>query len=232
VAKPYTSISNWPEEDRPREKLFRHGEHTLTDSELLAIIIRSGAKSLSALDLARKILHKFKTFRSLSHTDPSQWREFRGMGLGSVKIAQIKAAIEIGRRLEESEAKALRPKIESSADIAGILMPRMRDLKKEIFKVVFLDSRNRTIEIVEAGEGTVNRLNPLLREIYHKALQNFAPYLVCVHNHPSGDPQPSRQDREFTRELVRAGKILSVTALDHIIIGDNDYFSFADAGLI
>ena len=232
MAKRYTSINNWPEEDRPREKLCHYGEHTLTDSELLAIIIRSGSKGLSAVDLARKILHKFKTFRNLSHTDPCQWEEFRGLGLGRTKITQIKAAVEIGRRLREIEVKDSRPKLESSGDVAEILMPRLRDLKKEVFKIIFLDSQSRIIEISEAGEGTVNQITPLLREIFHKALQNFAPFLICVHNHPSGDPQPSEEDKKFTRQLVKTGEILLVRALDHIIIGNNSYFSFADGGLI
>lgn len=227
-----TPISGWPKEDRPWEKLLKHGEHTLTDSELLAIILRSGGKGLNAADLARKILDKFKTFRNLAHTDPLQWREFSGMGLGNAKIAQIKAAVEIGRRLNETQVKDSRPKVESSADIAQILMPRMRDLKKEIFKVIFLDSQSRIIEITESGEGTVNQVKPLLREIYHKALQHFAPFLICVHNHPAGDPRPSEEDKKFTRKLIAADEILLIKALDHIIIGNNNYFSFADEGLI
>lgn len=232
MTKRYTSINHWPKEDRPREKLLRCGEHTLSDSELLAIIIRCGAKGLSAVDLARKILHKFKTLRNLSHTDPCQWKEFQGLGLGNVKIAQIKAAIELGRRLKETEIKASRPRIESSADVVEILMPRLRDLKKEVFKVIFLDAQSRIIDIVEAAEGTVNRVTPLLREIFHQALQSFAPFLICVHNHPSGDPAPSAEDRKFTRRLVQAGQILSVEALDHIIIGNNEYFSFLDQGML
>lgn len=227
-----TPISGWPKEDRPREKLLKHGEHTLTDSELLAIILRSGGKGINAADLARKILDKFKTFRNLSHTDPFQWKEFSGLGLGSAKIAQIKAAVEIGRRFNEREIKDSRPKIESAADIAKILMPRMRDLKKEIFKVIFLNSQSRIIEIAESGEGTVNQVKPLLREIYHRALQYFAPFLICAHNHPAGDPRPSEQDKKFTRKLIAAGEILSIKTLDHIIIGNNNYFSFADEGLI
>ena len=227
-----TSINNWPRQDQPRERLLRHGEHTLNDSELLAIIIRCGSKSLSALDLARKILDKFKTFRNLSHTDPSQWEEFRGLGLGSVKISQIKAAVEIGRRLIETEIKISRPRIKSSVDIAKILTPRMRDLKKEVFKVIFLNSESQIINIVETGEGSVNQARPILREIYHQALQSFAPFLICCHNHPSGNSQPSPEDKKFTCQLVKAGEILSIKTLDHIIIGDNGYFSFSDAGLI
>jgi len=222
------AIKNWPKDERPREKLFKSGEHTLSNTELIAILLRSGVEGESAIDLARKILQKFKTFRNLSHTDLAQWKEFKG--LGQAKIAQIKAAIEIGRRFREDEAKENQPKIESSKDVVEILMPRMRDLKKEVFKIVLLNSQNRIIDIFDTGEGTVNKANPIIREIFHKALQNYANSLICVHNHPSGKTEPSREDKDFTKELYQAGSIMQVKVLDHVIIGDNEYYSFADRG--
>ena len=225
-----TSIRNWPKDDRPREKLLKNGEHTLSNSELLAILLRTGVKGQSAIDLARKILEKFRTFRNMSHTDLSQWKEFKGLGIA--KIAQIKAAIEIGRRFREDEIRETQPKIESSKDVVDILMPRMRDLKKEVFKIVLLNSQNRIIDIFDATEGTVNKANPIIREIFQKALQNYATSLICVHNHPSGKTEPSREDRDFTKELYQAGKIMQVNVLDHLIIGDNSYYSFADEGLL
>ncbi len=220
------SIKNWPKDERPREKLFKSGEHTLSNTELLAILLRSGVKGQSAVDLARKILSKFKTFRDMSHTDIRDWKEFKG--LGQAKIAQIKTAIEIGRRFREDEARENQPKIESSKDVVDILMPRMRDLKKEVFKIVLLNSQNRIIDIFDTGEGTVNKANPIIREIFQKALQNYATSLICVHNHPSGKTTPSTEDREFTEELFKAGNIMQVKVLDHVIIGDNEYYSFAD----
>lgn len=223
-------INNWPQQDRPREKLIKNGEHTLSNSELLAIILRTGTKGQSAIDLARMILKKFKTFRNMSHTDLSQWKDFSG--LGAAKISQIKAAIEIGRRLGEERIEEKQPQIKSPEDIIDILMPRMRDLKKEVFKVLFLSSKNRIISMTDVEEGTVNQANPIIREIFHLALQHFATFIICVHNHPSGDPQPSQEDKEFTQELARVGQILLIKCLDHIIIGDNDYFSFSDEGLI
>jgi len=223
-----TSINNWPKEDRPREKLLKNGEHTLSNSELLAILLRTGVKGQSAIDLARKVLRKFKTFRDMSHTDLSQWREFKGLGMA--KISQIKAAIEIGRRFSEDEIKENKPQIKSSREVVEILMPRMRDLKRELFRILLLNSQNRIIDIVEIGEGTVNQANPIIREIFQKALQNFATSMICAHNHPSGSPQPSREDRVFTQGLVKAGQILQIKVLDHIIIGDNKYYSFADKG--
>lgn len=223
-------IKTWPKDDRPREKLFREGEHKLSNTELLAILLRIGVKGQSAIDLARKILDKFKTFRNMSYVDLSQWKEFKGLGIA--KISQIKAAIEIGRRFREDEVKENQPKISSSKDIVDILMPRMRDLKKEVFKIVLLNSQNRIIDIFDAEEGTVNKANPIIREIFQKALQNYAVSLICVHNHPSGAVAPSTEDREFTEELFKAGEIMQVKVLDHIIIGDNTYHSFSDSKTI
>ena len=227
-SKPYgKSIKNWPEDERPREKLFRSGEHTLSNTELIAILLRSGTHGQSAIDLSRKVLSKFKTFRNMSHTDPRDWKEFKG--LGQAKIAQIKAAIEIGRRFL-TEDKQLKGVVKSSKNIAGLLMARMRDLKKEVFKILLLDSHNNIIDLVEITEGTVTQASPVIREIISRALQNFAAGLVCVHNHPSGDPYPSKEDRDFTKELSQAGKVMQINILDHIIIGDNKYYSFADKG--
>lgn len=225
-----TGIKTWPEDDRPREKLFKAGEHTLSNAELLAILLCSGVRGQSALDLSRKIISKFRTFRNMSHTDIRDWKEFKG--LGHAKIAQIKAALEIGRRFREVETKEDKLEIESSKDIVEILMPRMRDLKKEVFKIVLLDSQNKIIDIFDADEGTVNKAEPMIREIFQKALQSYAVSLLCVHNHPSGETTPSKEDREFTEELFKAGKIMQVNVLDHVIIGDNNYYSFADDGVL
>jgi DNA repair protein RadC len=225
-----TGIVSWPEEDRPRERLLKFGEHTLTNTELLAILLRTGIKGESAVDLGRKIMQKFKTFRNMSHTDISQWEEFKG--LGKAKLCQIKAALEIGRRFGEEKTKEKKIKIISSKDAVNSLMNRMRDLKKEVFKVLLLDGQNRLIDIAEIEEGSVSQANPIIREIMCKALQHFAAAMVCVHNHPSGNPNPSPEDKDFTQELITAGKVMQIKVLDHIIIGDNRYFSFVDEGLI
>ena len=225
-----SGIKSWPEEDRPREKLLRDGEQRLSNTELLAILLRTGVKGDSAIDLARKILNKFKTFRDMAHTDVSMWKEFKG--IGKAKMAQIRAAIEIGRRFKEDEVKETKPKIKSSKDVAEILIPRMRDQKTEIFKIMLLNSQNMIIDIVDIEEGTVNEANPIIREILHKAIENFASAIICVHNHPSGDPSPSEEDKNFTRQLVQVSNILNIKAIDHIIIGDDVYFSFSDKRLM
>ncbi|MCX5696405.1 MAG: DNA repair protein RadC [Candidatus Omnitrophica bacterium] len=223
-------IKSWPKDDRPREKLFKSGEHSLTNAELLAILLHSGARGRSAVDLAREILIKFGGFGKMSHTDIKQWLGLKGMG--PAKIAQIRSALEIGRRFREEKTKDSRSKINSSKEAAAILAPRMRHLRKEVFKVLLLDSQNRVIEIIEAQEGTVDRVCPVIREVFTKALQYFAVSIICFHNHPCGDPKPSREDKEFTTRLVEAGKALQINTLDHIIIGKGEYFSFADEDLI
>lgn len=222
-------IKNWPEDERPREKLLKEGEHTLSNTELLAILLRTGVKGESAIDLARKIVQKFKTFRNMSHTDIRDWKEFKG--LGEAKITQIKAALEIGRRFREIEAREGKKGIKSAKDVADLMMVRLRDLKSEVFKVLLLDGQNKIKNEIDIP-GSISQANPIIREIMSRALQNFAASIVCVHNHPSGDPQPSQEDKVFTQELVQAGKVLQIKVLDHIIIGDNKYFSFADEGMI
>jgi len=223
-------IKDWPEEDRPREKLLKKGAAALSNSELLAILLRTGFNGISAVDLARKVLEKFGTFRNMAHTDSRDWKEFKG--LGGAKLAHIQAALEIGRRYREDDVTTDKQKISSAKDIVDIIMPRLRDLKTEIFKIVCLDSNNRIIDISEATCGTVNRAIPIVREIMHSALQKFAVSIICCHNHPSGNPEPSKEDRDFTRELCQAGNVMQVKILDHIIIGDNQHYSFSDNGLI
>ena len=225
-----TGIKSWPQDDRPREKLLKKGAGALSNSELLAILLRIGVKGMSAIDLARRIIDKFVTFRNMSHTDMSEWKEFKG--LGPAKIAQIQAALEIGRRFRDVEVLPPKQKIASAQDIVNIIMPQMRDLKTEVFKVAYLNSNNRIIEISDAAIGTVNHALPIVREIIHAALQKFAAAIICVHNHPSANIAPSPEDKKFTQELSAAGKIMDIKVLDHIIIGDGNYFSFTDEGLM
>ncbi len=224
------SIRKWPEYDRPREKLLKFGEHTLTNAELLAILLRTGSKDESALDISRKIIKKFRTFRNMANADMQLWNEFKG--IGKAKLAQIKAAIEIGRRFGEEEIGNGNIQIKSSRDAVKVLMPRMRDLKKEVFKVLFLDSKNRIIENKEIEAGIVNQAMPYMRKIFELAFRHFASSIICAHNHPSGDPAPSIEDKMFTKRLKTTAEALNLKLLDHIIIGDNSYFSFSDEGII
>ncbi|MFH0729478.1 MAG: DNA repair protein RadC [Pseudomonadota bacterium] len=223
-------IKSWPREDRPREKMLRKGPGALSNSELLAILLRTGTKGISAVELAHRIIQKFGTFRNMSHTDIRDWKEFKG--LGAAKLAHIKAALEIGRRFREDEVLNMKLKISAAPDVVDILRPHLRDLKTEISKVVYLDSDNRIIDIGDSASGTVNRAMPFVREIIHSALQKFAAAIVCVHNHPSGNTTPSVEDKNFTMDLSAAGKLMGIKVLDHIIIGGDSFYSFANAGML
>jgi len=218
------AIKNWPEDERPREKLLKKGEHTLSNTELLAILLRTGYKGESAIDVARKILQKYESFRNMSHTDIRDWKEFKGVG--KAKIAQLKAAIEIARRYNEQERTKRKKKIRSTEDVVKLLKPRMRDSKIELVKVVLCDANNRIIDVIDIAQGTPNESYPIIREIISKALQNFASGIIFVHNHPSGEPTPSREDENFTSELKEAGKIMGIKLLDHIIFGEESFYSF------
>jgi DNA repair protein RadC len=225
-----SGIKSWPQDDRPREKLLKKGAGVLSNSELLAILLRTGVKGNSAIDLARRIIDKFGTFRNMNHTDMREWKEFKG--LGPAKIAQIQAALEIGRRFREVEVLPPKQKIASAQDVVNMIMPQLRDLKTEVFKVVYLNSNNRIIEISDAAKGTVNHAMPIVREIIHAALQKFAAAIICVHNHPSANIAPSPEDKKFTQELTASGKLMDIKILDHIIIGDDTFYSFADEGIM
>ncbi len=223
-------ILSWPKEDRPREKLWAKGEQALSNSELLAILLRTGTKGESAVALSQRILEKFKTFRQMSHTDTRDWVEFKG--LGQAKLAQLKAALEIGRRFREDEMRAPAVQIKGAREVAEVLLARMRDYKIEVFTVVYLNAQNRIIKIEDVTRGTVNQANPIVREILHQALQAFAVAIICAHNHPSGLAEPSFQDRAFTQKLKEAGELLNVRLLDHLILGDGNFFSFAEKGML
>lgn len=230
MIKNLNGIKGWPTDDRPREKLLKRGAEALSNSELLAILLRTGVRGLSAIDLARRIVDKFGTFRNMIHTDMREWKEFKG--LGPAKLAQIQAALEIGRRFREVEILNGRQKISSARDVVNIMMPQMRDLKTEVFKVIYLNSNNKIIEISDAASGTVNHAVPIIREIIHAALQKFAAAIICVHNHPSANISPSPEDKKFTQEVTAAGKLMDIKVLDHIIIGDDAFYSFAEEGMM
>jgi DNA repair protein RadC len=219
------SINKWPKNERPRERLFKYGEHTLSNAELLAILFQTGSEGLSAVDLGMDMITHFKTLRNMSHSDVQELRKFKG--IGDAKIAKLRSAFEIGRRLICEEKKPL-ARVSSPKEVADFLMPRLRDLKKEIFKILLLDSKNQIKDIIEIDEGTVDQAAPQVREIVLKAIQNFAVSIIAVHNHPSGDPEPSEEDINFTENLKKAGETVQLNVLDHVIIGDNRFYSFAD----
>lgn len=222
------SIVNWPEEERPREKLLKFGADRLSDTELLAILLRVGSSGQSAVDMARELINQFGTFRNI---DSKSLAELKRKGLGIAKIAQIKAAIEIGKRfLKEKSLSKI--KIKTSKDIVDYFIPYMRDMKKEIFKAVLLNGKNKIIKDITISEGTLTKSIVHPREVIKEAIRESAAALVLIHNHPSGEPQPSQDDIEITNRIISACELVGIRILDHVIIGDNHYFSFFNEGLI
>ncbi|HBE45180.1 MAG TPA: hypothetical protein DDW17_06970 [Deltaproteobacteria bacterium] len=222
------AIYNWPEDERPRERLLKFGADKLSDAELLAILLRVGSSGKSAVDMARELMNEFGNFRTI---DSKSFAELKRKGLGIAKIAQIKAAIEIGKRFLK-EKSLTKIKVKTSKDIVDYFIPYLRDMKKEIFKAVLLDGKNKIIKDVTISEGTLTKSIVHPREVIKEAIAESASALVLIHNHPSGEPQPSQDDIEITNRMVAACELVGIRILDHIIIGDNNYFSFFNEGLI
>jgi DNA repair protein RadC len=222
------AIYNWPEDERPRERLLKFGADKLSDTELLAILLRVGSSGKSAVDMARELIKEFGTFRNI---ESKSFAELKRKGLGIAKIAQIKSAIEIGKRFLK-EKSLTKIKITTSKDLVDYFAPYMRDMKKEIFKAVLLDGKNKIIKDVTISEGTLTKSIVHPREVIKEAVTESSAALVLIHNHPSGEPQPSQDDIEITNRIISACELVGIKVLDHIIIGDNNYFSFYNEGLI
>lgn len=220
-----TRIADWPEDDRPREKLIKLGDNTLSDAELLAIILRIGTQKHSAIDLARHILQTCGGFRGIDRMDVEQITDVPGIGIA--KAAQIKAAIAIGKRLASQE-KPIQHNIATSQDVYDLLHLTYRDLKREVFGVVLLTSRSKVIDHKELFRGTVTESLVSTREVAREIFNSGAAQVVFFHNHPSGEVTPSKDDMEITKQLVAACKTIDVHVLDHVILGDGAYYSFAD----
>lgn len=221
-------IKSLPPEDRPREKLIKYGPRTLTNSELLAIILRIGNKKENAISLANKIFNKYN-LKSLSRIEFSELKKI--LGIGEVKSSQILACFELARRLKGFK-KDKHPKINNAKDIVKIFTPEMSSLKKEHFKGIYLNSRKRIIKEETIFIGSLNESVIHPREIFKIALSENAAAIILVHNHPSGDPAPSNFDIKVTKELIKSGEILGIEVLDHIIIGENKYTSFKEKNLL
>jgi DNA repair protein RadC len=230
---PYTQrIKDWPEDERPRERLLQMGEGALSDAQLLAILLRTGdhASSATAVDLARRLLTTFGDgLEAMSAATIAELRQVPGIGLA--KACEIKAAFELGRRLLARQGGPLR-QFRSSRDVANYYTPLLADKKREQFQVILLDRRNRVMRDVLVSQGSLTASVVHPREVFNPAIRDSAAAVICVHNHPSGDPQPSQEDRVLTRRLAEAGRLLGIQVLDHIIIGRQAYMSFADEGLL
>jgi DNA repair protein RadC len=221
-------LKDWPADERPRERLLRHGAGSLSDAQLLGIIIRSGGDGQTAVDLGRELLERFGGLGGIAQAGVREICAVKG--IGPAKAAEIKAAIELGRRHQ-------RPMLAgasfcASKDVADYYVPRLRDAKREEFRCVLLDTKNRIIKEVSVSNGSLTASLVHPRETFKDAVRESAAAVIFVHNHPSGDTKPSQEDILLTRRLVQAGELLGIQVLDHIIIGDGDHFSFRDRGLM
>ncbi len=222
------AITDWPMDDRPREKLIKRGPQTLSDSELLAIFLRTGCAGKSAVDLARDLLNHFGDLRSLLGADINEF--CLAQGLGPAKYAQLQAVLEMARRhLLQSIDKIHR--FTSSDSVRNFLKVQLRDKTQEVFCGMFLDSQNQLITFEELFVGTLTTAAVYPREVVKKALKHHANSVIFAHNHPSGQSQPSDADIAITNTLKKALALIDIEVLDHFIVG-NEVTSFADRGLI
>ncbi|MBI4384917.1 MAG: DNA repair protein RadC [Nitrospinae bacterium] len=226
-----SSIKHWPEDERPRERLIKFGGDKLSDAHLLGIVIGSGdpQSKKNAVDLGRDLLQHFGGFRQLDSASVGELRAVKG--IGSAKAAQIKAALEIGKRLSAQGGGSQRA-MTSSRDFVECYGPFLRNLKKEVVKVVLLNPKLRVIKDIPISEGSLNASIVHPREVMVPAIKESAASIVLIHNHPSGDPAPSQADIEITHRVAKTGDIVGIKLIDHIIVGGNAYYSFADEGLI
>jgi DNA repair protein RadC len=220
-------ISQWPEGERPRERLIREGSAALSDAQLVAILLRVGRPDSSAVQVAVELLQHLEGLQGLANRGLEEL--CRVPGIGPAKAAQLQAAMELGKRVLAAPLST-GTRIRSSADLFRHYGPLLRDLRHEVFKLVLLDAKHAIIRDVTVSEGslTLNIVHP--REVFNQAVRESAAAVICLHNHPSGDPEPSGEDRTLTARLVQAGEVLGIPLLDHLILGDGRYVSFADRG--
>lgn len=226
---PTRSIRDWPELERPREKLLAQGPQTLSDAELLAIFLRTGIPGRTALDLARDLLAQFGGLRPLLACDQRRFCETRG--LGPAKFATLQAVLEMGRR-HLAESLPTQPLISGAEDTKIFLTTQLRDLRHEVFACLFLNSRHYVLRFEILFHGTLDGAAVYPREVVSRCIALGASAVILAHNHPSGRIEPSRADRELTTRLGQALALIDVRTLDHIIVGEQGCFSFAEHGLI
>lgn len=227
MTKSFT-LHDLPQEERPRERLVRFGEQALSAQELLQLILGRGIAGESVAVMAQKLLSQFGSLQKLSEASIEELSAIRGIGLA--KAAQIRAAVEIGRRLSTQTPAYTKKELVSPEKVAKLIRSKLKDYAKEHFYLIALDSRNWSIHEVSLGTLNASLVHP--REAFAAAIKCKAASVIIAHNHPSGDPEPSKDDREITKRLVEAGKILGIEVTDHIIVAGTTFFSFKEQGLL
>ncbi len=224
------SIKYWAEDDRPREKLLLKGKNALSDAELIAILLRSGNRKQSAVDLSKQILEKASNnLIELSKFSVEDFLKFRG--IGEAKALSVISALELGRRRRGAEV-IQKEKISSSKDVFELFQSIMEDYKYESFWILLLNRANKIIKKIQVSDGGVSGTVADPKRIFKLSLENDASGLILCHNHPSGNTKPSEADIKLTKKIQKGGELLDISVLDHIIVGEENYFSFADENLL
>ena len=222
------TIPHWPARERPRERFYAEGGEVLADTELLALLLGTGAKGRTAVDLARELISEYGSLSGLAARSVKELTRVKGVGLA--KAVRLGAAFELSRRLRTPPDDKLL--LGSPDRVASYYAPKMEHLKKEVFRIALLDSQNGLIRDVRISEGTLSASLVHPREVFKEAIAESAASLILVHNHPSGDPTPSREDLQLTRQLAECGKLLQLRVHDHVIIGRGRYVSLAERGAL
>ena len=223
------TIKQLPAHERPRERLIQSGDEYLTDAELLGIIIRDGTINYSAVDIAKEILSKYSDFRKLYSVSINELCKIDG--IGPARAAQIKAALAIAKRFSTISLKPSQ-QFKCSRDIFDHFHEQLRGRKQEVFLIVLLDNKNRIIKELPISSGSLTSSIVHPREVFNPAIKESAASVIFVHNHPSGDPEPSKEDIQMTQRLLEVGNIVGIKVLDHIIIGNENFASLKDKGII
>jgi len=223
------AITHWPDTERPRERLVKHGPKSLSDAELVAIFLRTGCIGLSAVDVARQLLSRFGGLNQLLDAGMEQFCQQQGVG--PTKYIQLQAVRELGLRLQQQELETLKD-LDTSNKVGTYLQCQIGHYQREVFCVLLLDNQHRLLELVELFQGTIDSASVHPREVVKLALTKNAAAVILAHNHPSGVAEPSASDRLITQALVDALALIDVRILDHVVVGRNEWVSFADRGFM
>ena len=221
-------IRDLPQEERPRERLARHDAGSLSNAELVAILLRVGIGGENVIDLSRRLLHQIGQLPGLARASLTDLQSIKGIGLA--KAAQLKAALELGKRLAFTTPEA-KPQISSAADAANLLLGDMSFLDREQMRVLLLDTKHRVLDAPTIYVGSLNTSVVRIGELFRRAISRNCAAIIIAHNHPSGDPEPSPEDVAVTQQIVNAGKLLDIEVLDHLIIGEQRFLSLRERGL-
>lgn len=224
-----SAVREMPEEDRPRERLARLGPEVLRDAELLAVLFRTGTRETGAVALAERVLLHFGDLRSLARASIEELRQVKG--LGAVKSIEIKAELELGLRLA-AHTHGQRPRIRTAQDVVDLLMLRFKECETERFKCLLLNAKHEVLKMLDVSQGGIDGTAALPRDVFRQAVRDGACAVVVCHNHPSGDPEPSRDDLALTKRLTEAAALIGVALLDHVIFGDGRHVSLKERNLL